>query len=68
MAQIGAILVFCSSCKILYFANSVHPRIATEQGGIALASTVGCLQFHIIMLLNFCGISEVIKVESESLF
>ena len=30
MAQIGAILVFCSSCKILYFANSVHPKIATD--------------------------------------
>ena len=30
MAQIGAVFVFCSSCKILYFANSVHPKNATE--------------------------------------
>ena len=29
MAQIGAVFVFCSSCKILYFASSVHPKIAT---------------------------------------
>ena len=29
MAQIGAVFVFCSSCKILYFANSVHPKNAT---------------------------------------
>ena len=30
MAQNGAVIVFCSSCKILYFASSVHPKIATE--------------------------------------
>ena len=30
MAQIGAVFVFCSSCKILYFASSVHPKNATE--------------------------------------
>ena len=30
MAKNGAVFVFCSSCKILYFASSVHPRIATE--------------------------------------
>ena len=30
MAQNGAVIVFCSSCKILYFASSVHPRIATD--------------------------------------
>ena len=30
MAQYRAMLVFCSSCKILYFASSVHLRIATE--------------------------------------
>ena len=29
MAQNGAVIVFCSSCKILYFASSVHPKIAT---------------------------------------
>ena len=29
MAQIGAVFVFCSSCKILYFASSVHPKNAT---------------------------------------
>ena len=31
MAQIGAVFVFCSSCKILYFASSVHPKNATEK-------------------------------------
>ena len=31
MAQIGAVFVFCSSCKILYFASSVHPKNATEE-------------------------------------
>ena len=30
MAQIGAVFVFCSSCKILCFASSVHPKNATE--------------------------------------
>ena len=30
MAQNGAVIVFCSSCKILYFASSVHPKIATD--------------------------------------
>ena len=30
MAQNGAVIVFCSSCKILYFVSSVHPKIATE--------------------------------------
>ena len=29
MAKDGAVFVFCSSCKILYFASSGHPRIAT---------------------------------------
>ena len=29
MAQIGAVFVFCSSCKILCFASSVHPKNAT---------------------------------------
>ena len=29
MAQIGAVFVFCSPCKILYFASSDHPSIAT---------------------------------------
>ena len=29
MAKDGAVFVFCSSCKILYFASSVHHRIAT---------------------------------------
>ena len=33
MAQIEAVFVFCSSCKILYFANSVHPKNATEKQG-----------------------------------
>ena len=32
MAQIGAVFVFCSSCKILYFASSVHPKNATVMG------------------------------------
>ena len=27
--KMGPYLFFCSSCKIMYFANSVHPRIAT---------------------------------------
>ena len=31
MAQIGAVFVFCSSCKILYFASSVHPKNATDR-------------------------------------
>ena len=30
MAQIRAVFVFCSSCKILYFASSVHPKNAAE--------------------------------------
>ena len=30
MAQNGALFVICSSCKILYFASYVHPKIATE--------------------------------------
>ena len=30
MAQIGAVFVFCSSCKILCFASSVHPKNATD--------------------------------------
>ena len=30
MAQTEAILVFCSSCKILDFASSVSPRIIAE--------------------------------------
>ena len=30
MAQNGALFVFCSSCKILFFASSVHPKIATD--------------------------------------
>ena len=30
MAQKEAILVFCSSCKILDFASSVSPRIIAE--------------------------------------
>ena len=34
MAQNGAVIVFCSSCKILYFASSVHPKIATECNGM----------------------------------
>ena len=29
MAQNEAVIVFCASCKILYFASSVHPKIAT---------------------------------------
>ena len=29
MAQIGAVFVFCSYCKILYFVSSVHPKNAT---------------------------------------
>ena len=29
MAQNEAVIVFCASCKILYFAISVHPKIAT---------------------------------------
>ena len=29
MAPNGAIFFFCSPCKILYFASSVHPKIAT---------------------------------------
>ena len=29
MAQNGAVIVFCTSCKILYFASSVHPKVAT---------------------------------------
>ena len=31
MAQNGAVIVFCSSCKILYFASSVHPKIPTDE-------------------------------------
>ena len=31
MAQNGAVIVFCSSCKILCLASSVHPKIATER-------------------------------------
>ena len=30
MAQKGAIFVFCSSCKILNFANYISPRIIAE--------------------------------------
>ena len=43
MAQNGAVIVFCFSCKILYFASPVHPKIATvlrkSRAGEFLAGT-----------------------------
>ena len=50
MAQIGAVFVFCSSCKILYFASSVHPKNATE-----LDSTIQILNSGTLTLLNSKG-------------
>ena len=42
MAKNGAEIVFCSSCKILYFASSVHPKIATEEEEKAAMSCQLC--------------------------
>ena len=79
MAQNGAVFVFCSSCKILYFASSVHPRIATVllfgDGGIVdrvaekILNIILSLFWHAVFNLSdlFCATAAIIKVVSKSL-
>ena len=63
MAQIGAVFVFCSSCKILCFASSVHPKNATEQRKTTVPLLEGQLLRHqrvhwvFYPLPNFAGVN-----------
>ena len=59
MAQNGAVFVFCSSCKILYFASSVHPRIATEPNWMAMGNN------HMVSGSVFFVSSYILRLRQE---
>ena len=46
MAQNGAVIVFCSSCKILYFASSVHPKIAAADHSVVQQTSEAISKKH----------------------
>ena len=55
MAQIEAVFVFCSPCKILYFASSVHPKNATDLALWQCFDVAGRRSFCFVATSHHCS-------------